>query len=275
MDRKEEVGIDQIFQKISSKDLIGAELQDSELIYSVIGFIPSCDFVDNAMIISNLAYLLSQKGLNTCVVDLKVFYPNLYQFLDVEPTKKATGLIKVLKSDKVDFREELQKTKYERLYLLSPSPQDLIEEYFDFEFEHIERVISTLKHMFDIVLIDIPNNPPLEFCLAAMKYCHIGYFMATERMEAVNNMVKLLDYASSVGISTAKFMSVILMNLQSIEFDYKVLQETGFQISAAFPLVKDATARAHKGKLYVKDNPLLNKHFRKEMHKLADHLTKL
>lgn len=30
-------------------------------------------------------------------------------------------MIKVLKSDKVDFRDELITTKYERLYLLSPA----------------------------------------------------------------------------------------------------------------------------------------------------------
>lgn len=102
MDRKRGLGIDSIFQKISSKDLVGAELQENNLIYSVVGFIPACDGVDNAMLISNLGYLLSQKGLNTCVVDLKVFYPNLYQFLDVPAHKKGQGLIKVLKSDKVD-----------------------------------------------------------------------------------------------------------------------------------------------------------------------------
>ncbi|HEX9058749.1 MAG TPA: ATPase [Clostridia bacterium] len=270
MDRQEEKRLDSVLQKISAKELIGSELQESKLIYSVVGFIPACDMVDNALLISNLGYLLSQKGLNTCIVDLKVFYPNLYQFLDVTPNKRANGLIKVLKSDKVDFRGEIQATKYERLYLLSPSPQDLMEEYFDFEFEHLERVISNLKHMFDIILLDIPNNPPLEFCLGAMKYCHVGFFTATERIEAVSNMVKLLDYAASVGISTAKFTSVVLMNLQDIEFDYKVINESGFNIVAALPLVKALTARALEGRLYVKDNPLINKYFKKEIQRLAD-----
>lgn len=89
MDRKRRIGLDSIFQKISSKDLVGAELQESSLIYSVVGFVPATDFVDNALLISNLAYLVSQKGLNTCVVDLKVFYPNLYQHLDSAPPKKG------------------------------------------------------------------------------------------------------------------------------------------------------------------------------------------
>ncbi|NLD47415.1 MAG: ATPase [Clostridiaceae bacterium] len=270
MDRKEQKTIGNVLEKISSKDLIGAELQDSKLIYSVIGFISACDFVDNAMLISNLGYLLSQKGLNTCIVDLKVFYPNIYHFVDVAPNKRSNGLIKVLKSDKVDFRGEIQTTKYERLYLLSPSPQDLMEEYFDFDFENLERVIAILKQMFDIVLLDIPNNPPLEFCLGAMKYCHVGFFTASERADAASNMIKLLDYASSVGISTAKFTSVVLMNLQDVVFDYRAITDSGFKIVAALPLVKSATSRALEGRLYVKDNPFINKYFNKEIHRLAD-----
>ncbi|MCR2803409.1 hypothetical protein [Paenibacillus soyae] len=272
MDRQSGRVVEGILSKISSKDLVGAELLESKLIYNLIGFISACDGTDNAVLISNLGYLLSQKGLNTCIVDLKVFYPNLYHYVDCHAPKKASGLIKLLKSDKVDVREEIQATKYERLYLLSPSPQDLMEEYFDFEFEHLERVLATLKQMFDIVLIDIPNNPPLEFCLGAMKACHIGFFTATERTEAVIHMVKLLDFANSVGISTAKFTNVIMMNLQNIDFDFDVYKEMGLNIITALPYVKDGVARANKGKLYVKDNPLFNRQFMKEIQRLAAQL---
>lgn len=272
MDSKAKNRIAEMISKISSQELIGAELQENKLIYSVIGFIPSSDFVDNALLISNLAYLLSQRGINTCVLDFKVFYPNLYQYLDVKPNKKSDGLIKVLKSDKVDIRGEILNTRYERLYLLSPSPYDLMEEYYDFEFENVERVITTLKNTFDIVLIDIPNNPPLEFCLGAVKYSHVGFFTASERIECAGNMIKFLDYASSVGISTSKYTSVIFMNLMGFDYDYKAIEEIGFNIAAKVPFVKSAITYALEGRIYVKDNPLINKFFRRELHELADSL---
>lgn len=262
--------IESVLSKISSKDLIGTELQDSKLIYSIVGFLPASDYVDNPLLISNLGYLLSQKGLNTCIVDLKVFSPNLYHALDVKPNKRGSGLIKVLKSDKVDFRDEIQATKYDRLYLLSPSPHDLVEEYFDFEFDHLEQVLNTLKGMFDIILLDIPNIPALEFCLGAMKFCHIGFFTVSERIEASSNMVKMLDFAASIGISTAKFTSVVVMNMQDIKFDYKVYKEFGFNIVAALPLVKAACADMLEGRMYIRDNPLINRHFNKEIRRLAD-----
>ncbi|AWB43133.1 ATPase [Paenibacillus sp. CAA11] len=259
-----------VLDKISSKDLVGAELQESKLIYNVVGFLPASDYVDHPLLLSSLGYLLGQKGLNTCVVDLKVFAPNLYHALDAKPCKRGDGLIKVLKSDKVDFREEIQSTKYDRLYLLSPSPHDLLEEYFDFEFEHLERVIETLKSMFDIVLLDIPNIPALEFCLGAMKYCHVGFFTVAERIEASSNIVRMLDFAASVGISTAKFTSIIAMNTMDIKFDYKIYKEFGLNLVAALPFVKAACADVLEGRMYIRDNPLVNRYFNKEIRRLAD-----
>ncbi|OMF94249.1 hypothetical protein [Paenibacillus sp. FSL R7-0337] len=270
MDRKEVKKLESIFRKISSKELVGAEFRDSPLIYSVIGFLPACEGTDQAMLIGNLGYLLAQQGFNTCIVDFKVFNPNLYYLFGVDPPARGKGLIRVLKSDKADMREDIAPTSEENLYLLSPSPYDLLEEYFEFGFAHIEQVLSTLKGMFDIILLDIPYNPPLEFCTGAMKHCHIGYFTAAERIEAPGNMTKLLDFAASIGISTAKFTSVIMMNLHEIGLDYKVFKQMGFQIAAALPFVKAAAAYTQDGKLYVKDHPLQNKAFMKEMNRLRD-----
>jgi len=269
MDRDSGRRLRRIWNKVSAQGLIGAELQESKLLYSVIGFIPASDLADNAMLISNIACLLAERGFNVCVVDLKVFYPNLYHFLDVEPRRRGDGLIRALKSDKIDMRDVVQATKYDRLYLLSPSPQDLLEEYFDFEIEQVERVLGELKDMFDLVLVDIPNNPPLEFCVGAMKQCHAGFFTAAERIEAVGNMLKLLEFVRSIGISTAKFTNVILMNVLEMNFDFKVFRESGFQIAAVFPFAKGTYARALEGKLYVKDNPVVNKYFMKEINRLV------
>ena len=73
-----------------------------------------------------------------------------------------------------------------------------------------------------------------------MKYCHMGFFTATERVECVGNMIKFLDYAASVGITTSKFTNVIFMNLMGFDYDYKVMEEMRFNIVAKIPFVKSA-----------------------------------
>ena len=267
MDRKE--SINEILERISPKTEYRDDRYINKLVNGIAGFVSATDFTDNGMLISNLGYLLSQNGFNTCILDLKVFYPNLYNYLDVAPNKKGRGLLNILKSDKVDLRSEINVTKYERLYLLSSSPQDLMEEYFDFEVMDVQRVIKGLKNIFDVVLIDIPNIPPLEFCVGALDCSSLGFFTASERIDAVNNMTRLLDFAASLGINTAKLANVIFMNVQDSGYDFDVVKQMRFNIAAELPLVKGATTDSYEGRLYLRDNPLVNQYFADQVENIA------
>jgi MinD-like ATPase involved in chromosome partitioning or flagellar assembly len=259
-----------ILEKASPIDQFNTNLQEDKLLYSIFGFIPTTDFTDNAILISNLGYALSQQDFNVCVVDFKVFYPNLYLYLDVPQNNRGNGLLTVLKDDMADLREEIKPTKNKGLYLLSPSPQDLMEEYFDFSMDRVSAVIGNLKKYYDIVLIDIPNNPPLEFCLGAMKQSHMGFFTASERIDALSNIIRLLDFADSVGVSVAKFTNIIFMNVQEIKYDFNMLKKMQLNIIAGFPLIKGVAADALEGKLYIRDNPVINSQYKKQLAKIMD-----
>ena len=249
--------------KTTPREQLDLDIQGSQLMYSVFGFVPATDCTDNVILLSNLGYALSQQGYNVCLLDFKVFYPNLYLYLDIPHNPKGQGLLTVIKDDKADLREQINKTKYDRLFLLSPSPQDLMEEYFDIEMEKVSFVIESLKKTFDIVLIDIPNIPPLEFCLGAMKHSHVGFFTAAERVDALSGITRLLDFADSLGISVKKFTNVIFTNLQHVKFDFSSLEKLGFGIIACLPMVKGAITDALEGKLYLKDNPLVSGAYKK------------
>ena len=270
MARKAIDSISSILERTSPKDLRNTDVQGSQLLYSIFGFLPATDCTDNVILLSNLGYVLGQKGFNVCLLDLKVFNPNLYLYLDLPHNLKGKGLLSILKDDRADLREELNKTKYDGLYLLSPSPQDLMEEYFDFPMEKVAYVIESLKKTFDIVLVDIPNNPPLEFCLGAMKHCHMGFFTAAERIDALSGITRMLDFTESLGISISKFANIIFTNLQYVKFDYASLEKLNLRILAGLPLAKGLVADALDGKLYIKDNPLINNTYRKELEKIVN-----
>jgi len=237
---------------------------------NVAAFIPACDFVENGQVITNLAYSLAINELNVCVVDFKVFYPNLFNWFNVDPNKKGEGLMRILKNSRSDIKSVVNPTEERNLFLLSPSPYDSIESYYSFEFRHIEAVINVLKENFDVVLIDVPNNPPLEFCLGAMMNCMQGFFTASERTDAVANMVKLLHHAGSVGISTAKFLEVIFMNTYDATYDYSALKANNFNITAILPFNKDAWQSPLEGKLYFRDAHIVNKTYLNELNQIVE-----
>jgi len=256
-------GLDSVLDKIS-RDY---EIKKPRI--NVAAFIPACDFVENGQIISNLAYLLAQQDLNICVVDFKVFYPNLFYWLGVEPNKKGEGLMRMLKNYRNDIKSVLTPTSDKNIFLLTPSPYDAIESYYSFEFRHIESVINALRENFDIVLIDVPNNPPLEFCLGSMMNCMQGFFTAAERIDVLSNMIKLISHASSIGISGAKFLEVVFMNIYDTAFDFAAIKKSNFTITAQLPFIQEAWECSLEGKLYLRDAELPNKMFIKEIQKIA------
>jgi len=257
-------GLSDILGRISSQDY---ETKKSKI--NVAAFIPVCDFVENGQIISNLAYVLANNELNVCVVDFKVFYPNLYTWLNVSPNKKGEGLLRLLRNYRNDINTIVTPTLEKNLFLLSPSPHDNIEDYYNFDFKHIETAIAILRDKFDVILIDVPNNPPLEFCLGSMMNCMQGFFTASERVDILANMVKLLSHVGTIGISGAKFLEVIFVNTYDTPFDYSALKKHNFSITAQLPFVKEAFECPLEGKLYMRDAELANKIYVSEMLKLA------
>ena len=251
-------------------DKISRDYEINKARINVATFIPACDFVENGQIISNLGYSLAKSELNVCVVDFKVFYPNLFNWLNVSPNKKGEGLMRLLKNYRNDIKSVITQTSEKNLFLLSPSPYDSIESYYSFEFRHIEAVINVLRENFDIVLIDVPNNPPLEFCLGAMMNCMQGFFIAAERTDILANMFKLLRHAGSIGISEAKFLEVIFMNTYDTVFDYSAFKANNLSITARIPFIKEAWECPLEGKLYLRDAQFVNKIYGNEMQKIVD-----
>ena len=263
MDHRDKRKLGSVLDKIS-RDY---EIQKARI--NVAAFIPACEFVENGQIICNLAYSLARQELNVCVVDFKVFYPNLFNWLNVSPNKKGEGLMRILKNYRNDIKAVITPTLEKNLFLLSPSPYDSIESYYSFEFRHIEAAINVLRENFDVVLIDTPNNPPLEFCLGAMMNCAQGFFTAAERADILSNMIKLLHHAGSIGISEAKFLEVVFTNAIETNFDYSALKASNFSVTARIPFIKEAWETPLEGKLYLRDAQMVNKTYANEMQKLV------
>ena len=260
------------FGKLGSAylDKISRDYESRKPRIDVAAFIPASEFVENGQLISNLAYCLAGNAFTVCAVDFKVFYPNLHYWFNAESNKKGEGLMRILKNYRGDIKSVITPTSVKDLFLLSPSPYDAIESYYSFEFRHINAVINILRENFDIVLIDVPNNPPLEFCLGAMMNCMQGFVTAAERSDILANIIKLLRHAGSLGISEAKFLEVIFINSFDTVFDYSALKASNFNTIARFPFVKEAWESPLEGKLYFRDSQLVNKYYVREMKNVID-----
>lgn len=267
--------IKSIFSKFSGvKTRVYNELEAQKNIDNVFGFISSNENVEQSNLIANIAVSLAKQNYNVCVVDHKVFYPDLYKLLGCNPPPKGQGVLQLFRTDKAEYTDHILKTKHNNLFLLSASPQDLFEQYFDIELHAVARVIEELKQMFDYVIIDIPNNPPFEVCVGSIENINLGFFVWNEHIQCAQNTIKFLDYISSIGLSTAKLTNIILNNLYGLPFDKEIIRELGFRLVGQFPHRKEILNLSLDGKCYLTDATLIDKRYKDHMDYVIQFLTK-
>lgn len=272
MDQRGERKINRLFNKFSSREVMGSELNEQRLMYNVISFIPMTSMADTSILISNLGVKIAEKGLNTCIVDFDVFYPTIANRFNLVINKKGSGLYQLLKDDKADIREAIMQTEYEQLYVLSASNQDLFEEYYDIRMEQIDELISRLKERFDMIIILVPNNPAFEFCVGALKNSHMGFIVGHETAELTTHSIKFLNYLRSIGVSTSKLSNIILFNALGYGMDYKGFEEVGLKIVGAFPFVKGVYKCALNNEVYISESTGVNRQFAKEVDRITEQL---
>jgi len=251
----------------------------------VAGFLPACEFVEACEIIANLAYVLSTRGVVICVVDFKVFYPNLCDWLGgADSAKKGNGLIRLLHSDRTEVRSIAQETDEKNIFLIAPSPNDDIEDYLSFSIDDVTRIISMLKETFDVVLIDIPNNPGLEFFAGALMSCRKGFLIASERVDAPRNIHKLMEFAFRITNNACNFNNVVMARQQGLIYDRSVLTSAQIgggndgvklRVVANIPYNREAQQSALDGNMYIRDGAFVNRSLKRAGKTFAGEIAKL
>lgn len=274
MDNGKNVDFKDYLSKLSPVDKIYDELEKEKLLENAVSFISLSDSTDSAIHLANVATKLCNKGYNVCIIDADVFYPSVYKILDCESKEKGSGLLKLIKSDKSDFKEELiEVKKFKNLYVLSSSPFDNMEDYFDVAEIDVARVFLIAKEIFDIVLINVPNNPPLEFCYLSIKASNLGFVFWGERIDAAQNTRKFFKFINSIGITMANFGNVVLSNRTNISFDIGVINEMKFRLITELPFVDNIYQATLEGKIYLKESSIVDKRYNNGIQIIADIIT--
>lgn len=270
MVKRKRVNLIDELSKLSPMDKVYEELEKDKNSENLIGFIPIDDSTDTPYHIINLASVLSALEKNVLLVDADVFYPSMYKIIDCPLFEKGKGLLEIIKDDRRDIRECLKKTKMDNVYLVSSSPEDNMEEFFEVEERDIERMLLKFKEVFDIILVYIPNNPPLEFCYATISHLSLGFLMWSPRVACPMNTRRLLYFLNSIGISTQKLGNVLLANAHSRPFDMGLIKEMGLRFIAELPHVEAVADLALRGEIYMKDSAILDKRYKLAIEKIGD-----
>jgi hypothetical protein len=269
LDGRKRIHLIDELSRLSPIKKIYDELEKDKIVENLVGFIPCGDSTDATHHIVNIATHLALHGKNVLIVDGDVFYPSMYRLLDQDLLEKGKGLLKLLKDDRMDIREEIKKTSIENLYFVSSSPLDAMEDFFELDERDVERLFHGFKEVFDIVLVFVPNNPPLEFCYATLNVLSFGFLMWSPRVECPIKTKRLFYFLNSIGVSTSKLGNVLCCNTNEVGFDIKVVDNMGLRLISELPMVPKIFDFALEGKNYMKDSVLMDKRYKMAIDEIA------
>ncbi|RQS23561.1 GNVR domain-containing protein [Burkholderia sp. Bp8998] len=145
-----------------------------------------------SMIAANLAYLFSQKGLKTLIVDANVRSPGLRRYLPVTATK---GLVDVLKNT---LQPESAITHVtDNLHALSAGKAGASVNRFaaaDFD-----RAVASLRDKYDMIVVDAPSALPVADVAAWSRFADMTLLVARQGSVSVASMAEAVEGLGKVG----------------------------------------------------------------------------
>lgn len=169
----------------------------------------------------NLSMVFAQTGRKVLLIDADLRKGYLHQFFDKETTKNQ-GLAGVL-AGKIELEAALQATSEPCLTLLprGPIPNHPSELLMG---ERLESVISTLRGMFDLIIIDTPPVMAVSDALIISQYADASLTVARFGYNRVTDIQKTVKAYAGSGL---KIDGVILngsyktlVNMQHGEYGY-------------------------------------------------------
>jgi len=243
------------------EDSYERKVNEEFIIDNACGFIGAKGGVGTSNILINTALEVVKKGKTVCIVDFDVFYPSICRGLDVDMPKKGRGLLRLLTGEAPDNRNEFVKTKINDLFVVSRSEDDNFEDFFDFDDKEIKRTINMLKSVFDIVLIDIPNSPPLAFCYSAVANMDKGFIIWDDSIDCLQNTIDLMHFMLNIGINSGKMNRVILNKRTDTPYPYESVKATDCELVSEIPYIRDFQTYVNRGEPYIEYGTTVDKRF--------------
>lgn len=166
-------------------------------------------------VVANLADAMTRyHGKKTVVVDLVLSHGDLSMFFNVSPTYSILDLAKNAAKADYDFLHSLLVKHSSGVYLLAEPP--MIEDAGEITAMRVREVLSTLRSMFDIIVIDTPHQFD-DRTLTALEMSDTILLVTLLNLPSLKNTQKCLDLFGRIGLRDERVRLVISRYLPSNE----------------------------------------------------------
>lgn len=233
-------------------DLQGGEaVQSTKLIDNVLLFTNAQGGTGVTTIVQNIAQICRSKGLRTLVIDLHLLYPMQDQIFGVEPMMQRPDLTGYLLG-KNDLKTAIINSgNFSILFSNNRTLMDSINCEDDTAIQNYNNMMQTLRKMYDIILIDCPNDVDHTLINTALYTCDHIYLVWDEGLPSILNTEKLRRALASTGIDAYTKLSVILNKRTDVTYGDYPFKRLNIELDQIAPFDPQVVECQLKNQIFV------------------------
>ena len=219
-------------------------------------------------IAANLSAAMSRyHGKKTVVVDLVLSQGDLSMFFNVSPSYSILDLAKNATKADYDFLHTLLVKHSSGVYILAEPP--MIEDTEEITPASVREVLSTLRSMFDVIIVDTPHQFD-ERTLMALDMSDQILLVTLLNIPSLKNTLKCLELFGRIGLRDDRMRLLISRYLPSDEIPKEKIEgilklPVSFTIPNDYPVV---ISSVNRGKLLYEIAP--DKEVTRSFRRMAD-----
>lgn len=191
-------------------------------------------------ILSNVAYLASERGMRVLVIDLNIMYPSQHiYFGDNKGELDKPDLVSFL-TGKSTLGDSIENNgKVSVLYANNRTLMDSMNAELDVAVVNFQTAIHKLRQLFDLVLIDCPLKVEHTLCNNAFYVSDAIYIVWDEGIGSISNTEKIRRNMAASGIDAYTKMKVILNKRTDIQYNNYPFQKLNIDLAQILPFEQD------------------------------------
>ncbi|MGA7103733.1 MAG: AAA family ATPase [Candidatus Deferrimicrobiaceae bacterium] len=219
-------------------------------------------------IAANLSDAVSRyHGKKTVVVDLVLSQGDLSMFFNVSPSYSILDLAKNATKADYDFLHTLLVKHSSGVYILAEPP--MIEDVEEITSDSVREVLSTLRSMFDVIIVDTPHQFD-ERTLTALEMSDQILLVTLLNIPSLKNTLKCLELFGRIGLRDDRVRLLISRYLPSDEIPKEKIEGI-LKLPVSFTIPNDYPAvisSVNRGKLLREIAP--DKEVTRSFRRMAD-----
>jgi len=165
--------------------------------------------------------LVRYHGKKVVVVDLALAYGDVTLFFNVNPTYSILDLAKNAEKADYDFLHTLLLKHSSGVYILADPP--MIEDADSISAIQVKEMLSTLRSMFDVIIVDVSHQFE-ERTLTALEVSDIILLVTLLNLPSMKNTQKCLELFRRIGFRDEKIRLILNRFLPSDEISQEKVE---------------------------------------------------